>query len=80
MTKHHMPHVFAIGVGALEGFTNHLGGQVGGGHIFQAATKGTNGGAHTADYNYFTTHHGLLKFEWNLTSKSDQGRLQGADN
>jgi hypothetical protein len=33
-----------------------LGGQFGGGDVFETATVSANGGAHTADHNNFTTH------------------------
>jgi hypothetical protein len=55
-----MTNVFAIGVGALEGFTHHLGAQFCGGNVFQAATKRSNGSANTADHYDFTAHLSLL--------------------
>ena len=79
MAKHHMANVFAIGVGALECFAYHLCAQLCGGNIFQATSKGTNGGAHCADNDYFTAHLYLLRIELNLNSKSHLLRLQGTD-
>ena len=80
VAKHHMTDVFAVGVGALQGFAHNLCRQLCGGCVFQTATKRPNGGAHTADNNNFTAHLGLLDFEKGLTPKSDEKRLQGADN
>ena len=53
--------------------------QLCGGNIFQATSKGTNGGAHCADNDYFTAHLYLLRIELNLNSKSHLLRLQGTD-
>jgi hypothetical protein len=63
MAKHHMTDVFAICVGSLESFTHHLGAQFCGGNVFEAATKGSNGSANTADYDDFTAHLNLLCIE-----------------
>jgi hypothetical protein len=60
-----MTNVFAIGVGALEGFTHHLGAQFCGGNVLEAATKGSNGSSNTADYDDFTAHLDLLRIELN---------------
>ncbi len=60
-----MTDIFAIGVGTLECLTDNLCAQFGGRNILEAATKGSNGSAHTADNNNFTTHFGLLKFKSN---------------
>jgi len=56
MTEHHMADILAFGVGAGQGFAHDQGGQLGGWNVLEAATKGTNGGAHTADNNNFTAH------------------------
>jgi hypothetical protein len=63
MAKHHMTDIFAIGVGSLQGFTHHLGAQLGGGNVLEAATKGSNGSANTADDDDFTAHLSLLCIE-----------------
>ena len=65
MPKHHMANVFAIGVGTLECFAYDLCAQLCGGNIFQTATKCANGGAHSADNDYFTAHLYLLRIELN---------------
>ena len=58
MAEHHVTDLFAVGVGTGQGFFHHQGGQLGRGHVFQAATIGANRGAHTADNDDFT-HLGL---------------------
>ena len=63
VAKHHMAHVFAVYAGAVERLAYHLRGQFGGGNVFEAAAKGANGGAHSADDDDFTGHGDLLN-EW----------------
>jgi hypothetical protein len=58
-----MTYIFAFCIGTLKGFTHHLCAQLCGRNVFQAATKCTNGGAHTADNDYFTAHLILLRFQ-----------------
>jgi len=56
MAKHHMADILAVGACAGQGFAHDLCRQLGGGNVLEAAAKGTNGGAHTADNNNFTAH------------------------
>ena len=56
VAKHHMAYVFALGLGARQGLSHHLRGQIGGGNVFQAAAEGANGGTDGANDDYFTGH------------------------
>jgi hypothetical protein len=57
MAEHDMTDILAFDAGTRQRFTDHQRGQLGGRGIFQAAAKGSNGGARTAD-NYNFTGHG----------------------
>ena len=62
MAKHHVANVLAVYTSARQRFANHQRGQLGGRRVLQAAAEGSNGGAHTADNNNFTSHGYLLVF------------------
>ncbi len=59
MAEDHMAYVLAGHIGASQRLAHDQCTQRGGRHVLQAATKGTNGGAHTADDNDFTLHKEL---------------------
>ena len=69
MAKHHMADVLAVGARTGQGFSHDLCGQLGRWDVLQAATKGTNGGAHSADNNNFTAHGNISRIEKTTKTK-----------
>ena len=60
MAKHDMAHILAFYMGTRQRFAHNQRAQLGGRNVFQAATKGADGGAHCADDDDFTGHGILL--------------------
>src|SRR3990167_667977 len=60
VAKRDMADILAFDSGVGQRFTHHRRGQLGGRAVLEAAAKGTNGGAYTADNNDFTGHEVLL--------------------
>jgi len=56
MAKHHMADLLSLDLGAGQRLLHHLGGQITGGNVFQATTKGANCGANSADDDDFSDH------------------------
>ena len=54
MAKHNVSHIFAVYLGTGQRFAHHLRCQFGGGNVLEAAAIGSDGGANTADDDYFT--------------------------
>ena len=59
MAEDDVADVLAVHMGTGQRFTHHQRAQFGGGDVFQAAAKGSDGGAHAA-YNYNFTGHGFV--------------------
>ena len=57
VAKHHVAHILAVHIGTGQRFADHLRTQLGGGDVFEAAAKGSDGGSDGAD-NYNFTGHG----------------------
>ena len=60
VAEHDMAHVFALHMGTRERLADDERAEFGGWHVFKAATKGANSGAHGADDDDFTGHGSIL--------------------